>query len=361
MTRPFFTGSTGADVSNFNRAFDSLTASAGSKISRDELIWASISAMARSLNDGHTSYASPSFWRLTERSGSTDVPDLGYRYVNDPLGSLVWEIIPFGGAAKAGLKPGDIVTAVNDLPIYGTAPLPLPKTGEAFHLTVLRSGKELKLDLTPEHLGRRLTTQMLDNKVAYVRFYSFLTSPESFQKDFGPELRAIADQSPSAWVIDLRGNAGGRLDLATYFARLLGLEGDLVTRESRFNWSGPATPKVGSIVKGKPMVILVNELSFSASELLAAALQDSGQAWIVGAKTRGSANSSFDRAVAGGGLSITAERNFVAGSHRRVDGIGVTPDDIARLTPEMLAAGHDLQMERALAYIGAAEQKNASR
>jgi carboxyl-terminal processing protease len=152
-------------------------------------------------------------------------------------------------------------------------------------------------------------------------------------------------------VLDLRNNPGGYLNLAEVIAGKLGYAGRLVMARTR-NGPRPGEPiSTRSVTHGQPIVVLVNERSASASELVAAALADAGLAYVIGNKTAGAVNASIRFPVARGELSVTIARTLAGPFERNLDGVGVTPNEIVEMDRASLVAGRDPQLERARQFI----------
>ena len=105
---------------------------------------------------------------------------------------------------------------------------------------------------------------------------------------------------------------------------------------------------------GRPVAVLINESSASASEMVASALQDARIGRVYGVKSPGLVDTSRYFSVGGGALQVTVARAFVGPSKRRLDKVGVTPDEIVAVDRMTLVNGGDAQLDRAVAYVLAA-------
>src|SRR5579859_5722519 len=152
----------------------------------------------------------------------------------------------------------------------------------------------------------------------------------------------------SSWVLDLRGNGGGYLDGMNEIAsRFLPPGSPLLVSHTR---GGDSVSRAGrgQHLPARPLAVLINAGSASASEILASALQESGRATIVGERSAGVANAAnLDALPDGGGLSVTAVQSLSGVDRRPLDGQGVTPDAEIAANPDDVTTGRDSQLERA--------------
>lgn len=151
-------------------------------------------------------------------------------------------------------------------------------------------------------------------------------------------------------VLDLRGNVGGeRTALLRIAGALVGKEsvGRSTARRGRVTeWRG-----TGKVLFQGPMVVLTDELTASAGEILAGALQERGQAKVMGRTTMGSVLVMIRRGLPGGGQLRLSVEDFVLPSGKRLEGVGVKPDQLMELTVAELQAGRDAVLEAAVAAL----------
>jgi carboxyl-terminal processing protease len=187
---------------------------------------------------------------------------------------------------------------------------------------------------------------MLDNNIAYVRL-------DAFSNTTGDELHAaiqeLLNNNPSGLIFDLRYNSGGYLDAAIQVGSEFLPDGVIAyeeygdgTRET-FNASG------NGIATKIPMVVLVNEWSASASELVAGALQDRGRAQLIGVTTygKGTVQNWIGLTDNEGAIRVTIAR-WLTPNERNVTGTGLTPDIEVTLSDADIEAGIDTQLNQAM-------------
>ncbi len=241
-------------------------------------------------------------------------------------------------AEKAGIKAGDIVTAIDGESVNGLALEDAVKqvrgeAGTQVTLSLLRDDRPLEMTITRANITtREVTSRMLDNHIAYIALHGF-SNPSSSQ--FHEAIQKLLDDGATSFVFDLRDNPGGYIDAANKIASEFIKSGLVFTQESAADgvkrWEatgdGLATdPKI-------PVVVLVNNGSASASEIVSAALKERGRATIIGQHTYGKNTVQlWDPLDNGGGVRITISRWF-------------TPDHHS-VAPGRRAAGHRGQRSR---------------
>ena len=342
-------GSTDAEVSV---ALSSLIDAAGANAG-NEVLYAFLSGMARALRDNHTTFLTPETWR---DHTANHVPYTGYAATPTPAGSLVWRVDAGSPAEAAGLRPGDTVLAVNDVNLEagsGQRPPP-PVIGSVATLRIRRGAEgERTVQLTPAALTSAVQSAMLPGRIAYLRLLGFVPpdTREAYINDLDAQMEALASRSPIGWVVDLRSNGGGIVQLAASAAARLGYSGRFAEGTMRdgkpINFNAPAR----ELRRAGPIVVLVNGRSGSAAELLAVVLRDAGLARIVGEKSAGAVRLSNYFEVAGGALQITVADVRGGPQRRYLEGTGVVPDEAIALDAQELGRGKDAQLERAIALL----------
>jgi carboxyl-terminal processing protease len=235
-------------------------------------------------------------------------------------------------AEQVGLQAEDIVTHIDDKPVAGLDQetvvdmLRGPDTSKVM-LTVMRDkGKPFNVTITRAHIVPETVTYERKDNVAYIRIYGFnLDTAESLRKALVNSRKEIG-KSFKGYILDLRGNPGGLLDQSVAVSDLLIEKGRIVATHGRHPDSHQyfdATP--GDITGGQPVVVLINGDSASASEIVAAALQDSGRAVVVGSNSygKGTVQNVF-RMPNDGELTLTWAR-FFSPSGYTLNHLGVLP------------------------------------
>ncbi len=257
----------------------------------------------------------------------------------------VVEPIPGSPAERAGLRTGDLIVRVDEQPLAG---LPLSdaiarmrgEPGTVVAITVRRTGEEFTVSLTRDTIRRQAVRWTLEGEVLVLRVSTFSGAVTAALKQAVTE--ASAARAPQAVVLDLRGNPGGLLTEAVRMADAFLGQGEIVslrgrTASNQRSWQADAA----ELLPGVPMVGMVDRRSASASELVAAALQDNGRAFVMGQRSfgKGSVQTTFGLGdEARGALKLTTA--FYHGpSGRSVHHAGVTPDLELHVPPRTEARG----------------------
>jgi len=246
-------------------------------------------------------------------------------------------ISPIDGtpAAKAGIKPGDLIIRLDDTPVKGmtlndAVKRMRGKPGTKIVLTVVREGaqKPLRITVTRAIIHvKSVKSRDLGDKIGYIRISSFQTQTGEQVHAALKKLLKANGGSLHGLVLDLRNNPGGVLGAAVSVADTFINKGLIVytdgrTPDSKLKFS--ATP--GDMLHGAPMVVLVNGGSASASEIVSGALQDHKRAIIMGSRTfgKGSVQTIFPMSN-GTAVKLTTARYYTP-SGRSIQNEGITPD-----------------------------------
>ncbi|HEX2194532.1 MAG TPA: S41 family peptidase [Candidatus Limnocylindria bacterium] len=291
--------------------------------------------------------------------------EMGVKNVEDPQdleacttfsSSCVLVVIaPLEGspAEAAGLQPGDIVLEVDRQPVDGMSLDDAVQRvrGEAgTEVTItIRRGRDEPFEVTitrAEIEMREVTSELLDGRVGYVALHGFSNAASEQLREAIGEL---LDQGATALVFDLRNNPGGYIEAARQVASEFIADGVIFRQESSGdevrNWE--ATGDGVATDADLPLVVLVNGGSASASEIVAAALQERGRATIVGQPTYGKNTVQvWSELGNGGGVRITVSRWFTPNDNS-VAPNGIQPDEVVRV-PEGTPPERDLILERAI-------------
>jgi carboxyl-terminal processing protease len=312
--------------------------------------------MMDALGDQHSSYMDPEDYAAANSSLEGEYEGIG-AYVDTTTEYLtITSPIPGSPAEAAGLRPGDEVVAIDGEDMTGKtgeeARLKvLGPEGSKVHLTIKREGEKdlLEFDIVRAKINIASTTgKMLDNGIAYIQVTTFgsKTMPELY--DVYDEILA---QNPKGIILDLRNNGGGYLQTAVELTSQF--LGDGVVLYEQYGDGSRDTYNV--IPGGKltdaaiPMVVLINDGSASASEIVAGALQDTGRAKLVGVTSygKGSVQNWIPLSGDNGAVRITIAK-WLTPNERTIHKIGLTPDVVVEETPEQSAAGEDPQLDKAV-------------
>ncbi len=307
-----------------------------------DLIEAAINGMLQDL-DPHSSYLSSRAFQDMQIHTRGEYAGLGIEVTTEDGAVKIVTPIDDTPAAKAGLKPGDYIVALNGNSILG---LSLDEAvskmrgpvGEAVTLTIAREGKEpFDITITRKTITRKPLTYRLEQGVPYIRLITFSEKTtealkqalKDLSKNFGGHLPGL--------LLDVRNNPGGLLDQAVSVSDLFLDGGEVVSTrgrkpqdEQRYN----AEP--GDILKGVPVVVLMNEGTASAAEIVAGALQDRRRGTVVGRKSFGKGSVQTVVPLDGGrngALRLTTARYYTP-SNRSIQAAGILPDFVVAQAPK---------------------------
>ena len=315
--------------------------------------------------DPHSAYMTPTEYALFQ--GETEGKFGGVGVEVDYRNEFVTVIAPIEGspAARAGVKPGDQIVAIDGRSVRGEridklVTLMRGPSGSKVKMAVRRAGvvDPITFELTREEIHvASVTGKRLDNNVAYIRLKQFQEGTHEELLRTAAKLRAESKAPLVGVILDMRNNPGGLVDEAEGVADEFLTSGVIYTTRHRGQVVDEVKAHAGGAFASLPIVALVNEYSASSAELVSGALQDSRRATIVGAPTfgKGSVQTIFDL-PGGAGLRLTTMRYYTP-SGRSIQAEGIRPDVL--IQPATPIAATDLVRERDLEGHLASEQAAA--
>jgi carboxyl-terminal processing protease len=267
---------------------------------------------------------------------------------------IITSPMPGSPAEKAGLKPDDQIIKVDGEDMTGkTGKYALTKVlgpkGTEVTLTILRKGQEEPFDvtLTREKIEvPSVTGKMLDNNIGYVQI-------ATFGDKTGDELKAVLKdllaKKPVGLVVDLRNNGGGYLTSAVDVGSQFLKSGTLMYEQYGNGETKEYKIKSGGMATDIPIVVLVNEGTASASEIVAGAIQDMGRGKLVGVTTygKGSVQNWIELQDSQGAVRITIAR-WLTPNKRQINDVGLKPDVEIQFTDEDIKNQIDVQLNKAI-------------
>ena len=318
------------------------------EIDEPEAMEAAINGMLTSL-DTHSGYLNAEDFKSMQVQTSGEYGGLGIEVMMED--GFVKVISPMDDtpASRAGLQPGDLITAIDSKPIIGLTLNEAVKQmrgekGTQIEITVLREGEDpFDVTLTREVIEQKsVTWQLDDNDIGYIRISTF---NERTTPLLEAAVNGISEETggrPRGIILDLRNNGGGLLDQAVSVSDVFLSGGEVVSTQGRRSVDMESyMAHNGEVFKGVPMIVLINGGSASASEIVAGALQDRRRATIVGTTSfgKGSVQTVIPLGADRGALRLTTARYYTPSGHS-IQALGIEPDvtiSQARLTEEELA------------------------
>lgn len=310
------------------------------------------------LDDPYTFYYDPEAFAAMWEEDEGEYAGVGIQIMADYTTNLctISRVFLDSPALEAGLRRGDILTRVDDLEVTAltlqeAVDIMRGEVGKTVNIQVLRDDQMLDFVVTRAVVHTTwVNSCMLDDRIGYISLYEF--SGDCSPK-FAIQMDNLIAQGAEALVIDLRDNPGGWVDDAQKIADLFLKEGNLtylVYRDGSTEYSNTTTDGRESDI---PLVILVNEYSASASEIMSGAMQDLGRATIVGVQTYGKGVVQYVLPVGmrGAGMQVTVAQYFTPNGNE-VHKVGITPDIIVEMPEDddtMYALGDlaDVQLKKA--------------
>ena len=256
-------------------------------------------------------------------------------------------------AEKAGLKAGDILEKIDDHEV-GDEQLDTVvswikgEKGTEVKITVLRDGEELELTATRDTIEvKTVSYEMKENQIGYIRVSEFDTVTYD---QFKEALDDLENQGMQGLIVDLRNNPGGSLDTVTNMLRLLLPEGTIVSTKDKNGKKDEITCD-GTHEFKKPMAVLVNQYSASASEIFSGAVQDYGTAKIVGVTTYGKGVVQQLMDLGDGTCLKVTIAEYYTPNGRSINGKGVEPDVEVEYQYDEENPKADNQLDQALSTV----------
>src|SRR6201982_1762141 len=344
----------------FGEVFERVRAEYVDEVSDDTLVESAINGMLTSL-DPHSNYVNTKNLKDMKVETRGEFGGLGIEVSMES--GLVKVVSPIDDtpAARAGLKPGDLITHLDGDPVQGmTLPEAVEKMrgliGSEIKLTIRREGKDpFEVKLTRATIKIQSVRSHLEaSAIGYVRVTSFNEQTDVALNNAMKNLKQQAGNKLAGVILDLRNNPGGLLDQAVAVSDAFLDKGEIVsTRGRRSEDAQRYNARPGDIASGLPVAVLINGGSASASEIVAGALQDHHRAILLGTKSFGQGSVKTIIPLPGHGAMRLTTARYYTPSGRSIQAKGIDPDIVVEAakiekTPEKgekVATATDLKKE----------------
>ena len=324
-----------------------------------KLIEASINGMVTSL-DPHSRYMNAKAWRDMQETTSGEFGGLGLEVTMED--GLIKVVAPIDDtpAAKAGIRSGDLITEIDDDAVQG---LSLEQAVNKMkgpintktRLKIVRKGAAAPIEVTVarEIIRVRPVSYHTDGgDIGFIRISSFNEqTTDGLRKAIVDISKQIPADKLAGYVVDLRNNPGGLLDQAVSVSGTFMARGEVVSTRGRTpEETQRYTARSGDLTKGKPLVVLINGGSASASEIVAGALHDHKRATLIGTRSfgKGSVQTIIPLGGGNGALALTTARYFTP-SGRSIQALGIKPDiEVLQEVPEEMKGRAELKGEASM-------------
>ncbi len=310
---------------------------------QDELlIEDAINGMLQSL-DPHSSYMNAEAFRDMQNVTAGEYGGLGMEVTSDS--GFVKIIAPIDNtpAYKAGIKAGDYITEIDGDSLIGMSLTEAVdqmrgKPGEPITVTVVRKDEEpMEITMVRAIIPQNRATYKIQDGIPVIRISQFNEKTESSMVSAIQSARKDLGGSVPGLVLDLRRNPGGLLDQSIKVSSAFLNGGDVVsTRGRRANDVQEYGAEKGELLKDVPVVVIIDNASASAAEIVAGALQDRGRGLVIGATSFGKGSVQSIIPLEGGrqgALRLTTQRYYTP-SGRSIQGTGIEPDIFVSATPK---------------------------
>ena len=318
------------------------------KIQTDEDAKVAIDTMIASLDDDYSRYLNKKEYAEQNSSIESKISGIGVNIMNDAGKILVYSVLDGTPAQTAGIKANDIINKVDGKNVSGmniadVAALVRGKENTRVTLELIRNKKKLTKVVTRKSIKIESVKSSVKKDIGYIQISSFIGS--STTTEFLSALDKTKDTK--GLILDLRGNTGGLLANAVYIANVFLDNGTIVNIVSRNGQVEDIKAQSSLLHIDKPIVLLVDGASASASEILSGALKDHHKAILVGTKTFG--KGMVQRIIPlpnSTGLNITIAK-YLTPNGSDINKKGIVPDYVVKYTEHDFQTHRDPQREKA--------------
>ncbi len=323
----------------FGQVFDRVRSSYVEEVSDKELIEKAIDGMLSGL-DPHSGYMNEEVWQEMQMDTKGKFGGLGIEITMEEGFVKVIAPIEDTPAYEAGVLAGDFIIQIDDTPVFGltlneAVELMRGDKGEPIMITISRENREpFELEIIRDFIKIRSVKSEIVDDVGYLRITSFNEQTEKGLIEAIKKIESNADVNISGYVLDVRSNPGGLLTQAVKVTDIFLERGEIVSTRGRDKKDiRRYRAKKSDRTNGKPLVVIIDGGSASASEIVAGALQDHRRAIIIGTQSFGKGSvqtimpfqvSNTDNLT---GIRLTTARYYTP-SGESIQGKGITPDII---------------------------------
>lgn len=337
-------------------------------VDTQEMLESAAWGLVAGIGDVYSTYYTKEDMEAFNEETEGEYAGIGCQLLADPTDQLITITRVFKGspAEEVGMRTGDKIVYVND--VYYSAyemdaavDVMRGTPGESVKVTVMRGLETIDFDITRKVVNiNYVEHQILEDNIGYVMVYDFLGDAV---EGFEAALKNFQEAGVGAMIIDLRNNGGGLLDASVMMADMILPKGTVVSMRDKLG--NEEVFEIDDEYYDVPMVVLVNEYSASASEILSGAIRDYGEGTLVGTKTfgKGVVQSVVDFPD-GSGLKVTTARYYTP-SGECIHEVGIEPHVTVELDEEVvtmyginnLPHDQDAQLQKAIELIRNGEVK----
>lgn len=328
------------------------------EIDEDKMIESAIKGYIAGLDDPYTEYFTKEEMQEFTEDTQGEYVGVGIYTTNDTEKNAIVVLRTIGNspANKAGLLTGDIITKVNDVAYTGEQLSEAVKqmkgvAGTDVKITILRNEQEMEFNITRENIKiSHVDSDVLENNIGYIKISSF---EGGCANEFETHYKKLENKNISSLIIDLRYNGGGVVTEALQIADFMVPKNEILLITKDKNEQEEITKSSKDKIIDMPIVVLVNEYSASASEILAGILKEDINAELIGTKTYGKGVIQTVYPLSdGSGLKITTNEYYTP-NRNKINKIGIEPTIEIKLPEEWqnmanVPTEEDTQLKKAI-------------
>ena len=317
----------------FGEVLDKIKSEYVDEIDQVEVMDSAINGVLQSL-DPYSAYIGPELFKSMQTDTKGEFGGLGIEIGMEAGVVKVISPIQDTPADKAGIKAGDYIVRINDTQVQGKTLMEAVKlmrgpVGSEINLTIRRKNVKKVLEFKIKRAiieVKSVETKILNKKmnIGYIKLKSFNQNTDD---QLFKEIKKMEKNKPVGYILDVRNNPGGLLTQAISITDFFLDEGEIVSTKGRkISETRKFFAKSGDGINGKPVIVLINNGSASASEILAGALKDHKRAILLGENSYGKGSvQSIIPLDNGGGMRLTISKYYLP-SGKSISEVGVAPD-----------------------------------
>lgn len=332
------------EMNEFISAYSSIIDNYYKEVDKDKLITTAIEAMYTYLDDPYTTYLSKNSASNLMDSLNGEYTGIGVQIKEQDDNVLISKVLDNSPAKKVGVEENDILLRINDKDITtyeltGITDL-IKKTEGIIKITILRNNKEIIFNVEKEDIELQVVSSDIFNNIGYIKIEIFGENASSQVKE---ALKKLESYNIQSLIIDLRDNSGGYLSSATSIAEQFLEKGKIIYKLENKSSNTTYKDKTKSSFD-KKIIVLINERTASASEVLAGALKDSYNATLLGTNSYGKGKVQQTKEFNNGSMVKYTSSKWYTPNGICIDGKGLTPNIIVELNKNSTL---DNQLEKA--------------
>lgn len=337
------------DFSAFWDAWNLIGEKYNGQVDQNKLLQGAIAGMAQATGDPYTVYLNQDELKTLDEQLQGSFEGIGAEIGIKNNYITIISPLENSPAKKADLRSGDIIAKINDKSTDGmtvdeAVNLIKGTKGTSVKLTIVRGEGTLEKTIIRDTVEvKSVSYEIKSNNIGYVKINSF---GEETANEVKSALKDLESKKVTGYILDVRSNPGGYLDSAVQIASYFVDSGIVVWEKSKTSENASKTTE-NRIVKNKPIVVLIDGGSASASEIFAGALRDREGIKLIGEKSYGKGSVQIVENLKGGALKITIAE-WLTPKKQQINTVGLKPDIEVKMTDSDINNNLDPQLDRAI-------------